>query len=135
MRLLERIPRWRPGVELALDCLRRYNTAFILSFRFVYGVRNFASFAMGMSGLDPVRFAILNFFAAFVWALAFAGFGYLFGEALESVLDNVVIISLTVMATFFAGAFGLVALLRRRHRREAARLAAAPVPVPVSNRP
>lgn len=125
VRLLDRIPRWRPGVEMALDFLRRYNTTFILSFRFIYGVRNFASFAMGMSGLDPVRFAVLNFCAAFVWALSFAGFGYLFGEALEPFLDNVVLISLTVMATFFAGAFILVKCLRRRHRREAERLAAA----------
>jgi membrane protein DedA with SNARE-associated domain len=125
VRLLDRIPRWRPGVELALDFLRRYNTTFILSFRFIYGVRNFASFAMGMSGLDPLRFAALNFFAAFVWALSFAGFGYLFGEALEPFLDNVVLISLAVMAAFFVGAYVLVTLLRRRHRREAERLAAA----------
>lgn len=125
VRLLDRIPRWRPGVALALDFLRRYNTTFILSFRFIYGVRNFASFAMGMSGLDPVRFAVLNFIAAFVWALSFAGFGYLFGEALEPFLDNVVLISLAVMATFFLGAYILVTTLRRRHQREAARLAAA----------
>jgi len=124
-RLLDRIPRWRPGVAIALDFLRRYNTAFILSFRFVYGVRNFASFAMGMSGLDPLRFATLNFIAAFVWALSFAGFGYLFGEALEPYLDNVVLISLAVMATFFVGAYCLVSFLRHRHRREAERLAAA----------
>ncbi len=125
VRLLDRIPRWRPGVAIALDFLRRYNTTFILSFRFIYGVRNFASFAMGMSGLDPVRFAVLNFIAAFVWALAFAVFGYLFGEALEPFLDNVVLISLAVMAAFFAGAYCLVTFLRRRHRQEAERLAAA----------
>jgi len=125
VRLLDRIPRWRPGVAMALDFLRRYDTAFILSFRFIYGVRNFASFAMGMSGLDPLRFALLNFIAAFVWALSFAGFGYLFGEALEPFLDNVVLISLAVMAAFFVGAYCLVTFLRHRHRREAERLAAA----------
>ena len=50
-KLLERFPRWRPGVETALGFLHQYNTWFVLSFRFVYGVRNFSSFAMGMSGL------------------------------------------------------------------------------------
>lgn len=124
-KLLERIPRWRPGVELALDFLRRYNTTFILSFRFIYGVRNFASFAMGMSGLDPARFAFLNCIAAFAWALSFAGFGYVFGEALESVLDDIIQIFGIFMLTFFSLAFGLVVFLRRRHKREAARLAAA----------
>lgn len=117
--VLDRIPRWRPGVETALDFLRRYNTGFILSFRFIYGVRNFASFAMGMSGLDPIRFAILNFVAAFVWALSFAGVGYIFGEALEAVLGNVVMISLGVMVAFFVFAFVLVRVLSRRHRRVA----------------
>jgi membrane protein DedA with SNARE-associated domain len=124
-RLLERIPRWRPGVELALDFLRRYNTTFILSFRFIYGVRNFASFAMGMSGLDPARFAFLNCMAAFVWALSFAGFGYIFGEALETVLDDVIQIFGIFMLMFFGSAFALVTILRRRHRRETARTAAA----------
>jgi membrane protein DedA with SNARE-associated domain len=115
--LLERMPRWRPGVETALDFLRRYNTGFILSFRFIYGVRNFASFAMGMSGLDPMRFALLNFTAAFVWALSFAGFGYVFGEALEAVLGDVIEIFGLVMLGMFVVAFCLVGYLRHRHRR------------------
>lgn len=133
VRLLEKIPRWRPGVELALDFLRRYNTTFILSFRFIYGVRNFASFAMGMSGLDPARFAFLNCMAAFVWALAFAGFGYVFGEVLESMLDDVIQIFGIFMLVFFGSAFALVTFLRRRHRREAARTAAATA-APVADR-
>src|SRR5580698_4307007 len=38
--LLHRYPRWLPGVEIALGLARRYNTIFILSFRFIYGIRN-----------------------------------------------------------------------------------------------
>ena len=117
--VLDRIPRWRPGVETALDFLRRYNTGFILSFRFIYGVRNFASFAMGMSGLDPRRFAALNFVAAFGWALSFAGFGYVFGEALETMLDDLAQVFGIIMLTLFGAAFVLVSVLRHRHRREA----------------
>ena len=116
--LLNRIPRWRPGVETALDFLRRYNTGFILSFRFIYGVRNLASFAMGMSGLDPRRFAFLNFVAAFAWALAFSGFGYVFGETMETMLDDVPLLFGLIMLALFASAFVLVGVLRRRHRRD-----------------
>jgi membrane protein DedA with SNARE-associated domain len=133
--LLDRIPRWRPGVETALDFLRRYNTGFILSFRFVYGVRNFASFAMGMSGLDPRRFAVLNFVAAFGWALSFAGFGYVFGETMESVLDDAPHLFGLIMLAFFAGALVLVGTLRRRQRRQAAPVTpavAAPVIAPAA---
>ena len=49
--LLVRFPRLRPSAQAALEMLRCYDTGFILSFRFIYGVRNFASFAIGMSTL------------------------------------------------------------------------------------
>ncbi len=123
--LLQRIPRWRPGVEMALDWLRRYDTWFILTFRFVYGVRNFASFAMGMSGLSPTRFAGLNFGAALVWAITFSGFGYIFGQALSAVLDEIAFVFGLIMLCMFAAAFALVGVMQRRHRRQAA---AAPLP-------
>ena len=43
VRLLKRFPSWRPGVESALSWLERYDAWFILSFRFIYGVRNVSS--------------------------------------------------------------------------------------------
>lgn len=127
--LLVRFPRWRPGVESALCWLRRYNTGFILSFRFIYGVRNFASFAMGMSGLNPLRFATLNFLAAFVWALSYSGFGYLFGEILAPMLDDIILTFGIAMFGIFAVSLGFAGYMNRRHQRvmasEAARAAAA----------
>src|ERR1700704_185318 len=47
VQLLDRYPRWRRGVDAALSWLERYDAGFILSFRFVYGVRNVSSFALG----------------------------------------------------------------------------------------
>src|SRR5438045_4433799 len=70
-RLLDRFPRWRPGVGRALHWLERYNTGFILSFRFIYGVRNFSSFALGLSAIDWRRFLKLNLLAAGLWAARF----------------------------------------------------------------
>src|SRR5579859_4700648 len=78
--LLQRYPRWRGGVDAALGFLRRYSTGFVLSFRFTYGVRNFSSFAMGMSGLLWRRFLTLNFIAAGIWSVSFVGAGYLLGK-------------------------------------------------------
>src|SRR3954447_15068580 len=88
-RLLLRFPRWKPGVDHALNLLRRYSTGFILSFRFIYGVRNFSSFALGMSGLAWQRFGFLNCVAAAVWAAAFVLVGYLFGHAFRSMLGHI----------------------------------------------
>ncbi|MBL8702442.1 MAG: DedA family protein [Alphaproteobacteria bacterium] len=113
--LLERYPRWQPGVESALDLLKRYDTWFILSFRFIYGVRNIASFAMGTSGVHPLRFALLNFSAALVWALSFAGFGYVFGKALERMIGDIVLaFGLTMLTMFALVIVGSVIARRRR---------------------
>ena len=116
--LLEKYPRWQGGVASALELLRRYDTWFILSFRFIYGVRNIASFAMGTSGVNPIRFAALNFFAASVWALSFAGFGYIFGKALEKMIGNIVLaFGITMLVMFSLVLIGSYIAKRRRQRQ------------------
>ncbi|MFM7345131.1 MAG: DedA family protein [Tagaea sp.] len=112
-RLLAARPGWKPGVERAMAALERYDTWFILSFRFVYGVRNFASFAMGLAKIDPLRFAFLNLIAAFLWAVAFVGFGYVFGHAIESVFGDVADYFHYVMLGVFVLAIAIVALVTR----------------------
>jgi len=113
-RLLARFPKWRGGVETALDFLHRYNTGFILSFRFIYGVRNFSSFAMGMSSLSWIRFLSLNFIAALLWAISFAGAGYLFGHLSEAILGKAARdIGFGILALFVV----VVWLLARHHRK------------------
>jgi membrane protein DedA with SNARE-associated domain len=122
-RVLRRFPKWQPGVDRALRLLERYDTGFILSFRFIYGVRNFSSFAMGMSPLRWTRFLMLNFIAAGLWAIMFAGGGYLFGEALSAVLgDAAEILGMVALAIFVI----VVAYLVRRQRLQAGGLAPAP---------
>jgi membrane protein DedA with SNARE-associated domain len=116
--LLQRYPRWRCGVDTALGFLRRYSTGFVLSFRFTYGVRNFSSFAMGMSGLLWRKFLILNFIAAGVWAVSFVGAGYLlgnvFGAALRRVADSFGLLMLGLFALMALVIFVLHRVQRRR---------------------
>ena len=87
--LLKRFPRWQPGIDASLGMLAKYHVGFILSFRFIYGVRNFASFAMGMSEVSWPRFFSLNLIAAIVWAVIFAGSGYLLGRASQHMLGDI----------------------------------------------
>jgi membrane protein DedA with SNARE-associated domain len=118
--ILERRPGWRAGVNGALDMLKRYDTWFILSFRFVYGVRNFASFAMGLARVHPLRFASLNFFAAFVWSLSFAGFGYMFGHALEAAMGDIANNFLYIMLGVFVFAASILYFVHRHQSRKMA---------------
>jgi membrane protein DedA with SNARE-associated domain len=116
-RLLARRPKWQLRAQIALDLLHRYNTGFILSFRFIYGIRNISSFACGLSELHWLRFFVLNLIAAGLWAISFAGVGYVFGHALASLLPQVgKYIGLAVLAGFLV----LVWFLMRRHKRQRA---------------
>jgi membrane protein DedA with SNARE-associated domain len=115
--LLERFPRWKPGVAKAMEGLRDHSTWFILTFRFVYLVRNFASFACGLSGISWPKFAILNFIAAGVWAVSFASFGYLLGKMFEHMLGDIARGFGLVMLGGFLLAVGLIVYARKRRRQ------------------
>jgi membrane protein DedA with SNARE-associated domain len=117
--ILDRLPRWRYGVESALQWLERYNTGFILSFRFIYGLRNISSFAMGMSAIHWKRFLTLNCLAAGLWATSFVAVGYFLGHAFRAVLGDIVrSFSLGMLGVFiaFASAVWLVHRLQKRRQ-------------------
>jgi len=116
-RLLDRFPRWRHGVDSALHWLERYDTGFILSFRFIYGVRNFSSFALGVSAVRWNRFLRLNFLAAGVWAASFVSVGYFLGHAFRAVLGDLARSFSFVMLGVFVAVAGGMWLLHRPQRR------------------
>ncbi len=78
--IANRIPGAERRLDQALRVLDRYGTLFILSFRFVYGIRNVSSAACGIAGMSWGRFAFWNFIAAGVWAGSFVGAGWYLGE-------------------------------------------------------
>ena len=117
--LLDRFPRWRGGVDAALYWLERYNTGFILSFRFIYGVRNFSSFALGLSAVTWHRFFKLNLLAAGIWAAVFVSGGYFLGHACRAILGDIArsfsLVMLGVFVLLGGGMWLLHRLQRRRH--------------------
>ena len=119
LRVLDRFPRWRNGVEAALYWLERYNAGFILSFRFIYGIRNFSSFAMGMSAVHWKRFLSLNFLAAGLWAGSFVAAGYFLGHALRAMLSHLVrSFSLVMLGAFIVFAVAVWLFHRLQKRRQ-----------------
>lgn len=131
VRLLARQPLWRARVDRALAWLKRFDAWFILSFRFIYGVRNFSSFALGISKVHWRRYLVLNFIAAGIWAAIFVAAGFLCGHALGRMLGQIaerfsqsllIIFALVIIAGHFAHR------LHVRRRRKLAASAAAVVP-------
>jgi len=86
---LEKRPGMRPGVERFLFLLNRYKTLLMITFRFLYGLRTVAPFAIGLSDISYKKFFFLNMVSALAWAAAFGAGGYLFGHTLEIVISDI----------------------------------------------
>lgn len=142
-KLLARKPRWQLMGDKALEHIRKHPDIWVLSFRFVYGLRTVMPVAIGLSGYPPLRYLILNGIGAAIWALALGAAAYHFGAVLEGMLGSIKKYELWVLGALLLLGFGL--WLRRRIKnariaREAcaeakARLAAEPVPVETSKTP
>jgi len=113
--LLDRWPTMRSKIDWAFRLLRKYETIFILSFRFIYGVRNISPFVIGISGVPRLRYFILNLLAAVIWATSFSFGGYYLGHAMESYLGEY---KYHALAGFVgaAAAFGLYSWMRNRRQ-------------------
>jgi membrane protein DedA with SNARE-associated domain len=78
-RIMKRYPKAEAKMATATAMLLQYGTLFILTFRFLYGIRNVAAAACGLAGIGRLRFALLNFIAAGVWAGSFVVAGWYLG--------------------------------------------------------
>lgn len=92
----------RPGLAAriapATRWLERYPTSFVLGFRFVYGIRNVAPIAIGLSAIPTRRFVLLNLCAAALWAGIFGSTGYYFGAAMETMLGDLKTMQLKILS-------------------------------------
>ena len=129
--ILAKIPRWKPGIERVLGLVERHSIWLLLTFRFMYGVRNFTSFAVGMSRIRIWVFLLLNAIGAAIWAVCFALGGYLFGQALVSLVKDIKKYEKEVLALLCAVALA-VWLYRLWRGRKAARQAPVSPPPPES---
>ena len=127
-RLLHHFPKLEAGVNQAIIWLERHSVGFILSYRFMYGIRNVSSIAIGMSHLTWQKFAFWNATAAFVWAVAFSNIGYAFGDLIERVphgedmlVSGIHQAMLTVVSLFIL-IIGIRVFSARLHKYHSARL-------------
>lgn len=77
---IDRFPSFRPRAERAFRLLRRYDNIFILSFRFIYGIRIISPVVIGASGVGVKRFMILNLIAAIIWSVGSCVAAYYFAH-------------------------------------------------------
>ena len=109
--ILERKPRLRENMHSILNILSRKKRLFILTFRFIYGLRSVSPFVIGFAGISPKTFVPLNLVAALIWATLFTAGGSFFGFLFEKYMGwtSVVVIGVVVGVPL-----GLWFLSRRR---------------------
>ncbi|PLX75733.1 MAG: DedA family protein [Azoarcus sp.] len=103
--------------------LERHATVFILSVRFLYGLRIAGPVLLGSSRVPFLRFAVLNVIGAVPWAALVSGAGYFFGYTMGSLLSNLKHIEEAVLLGILVT--GAVVWLWRRRRARASRAADA----------
>lgn len=75
--------RRRPGFRRAYRLLNTHPNIFVLSNRYVYGMRLVGGIAAGLSTIAAPRFVILNAISSVIWAVLFSSIGYVFGLGAE----------------------------------------------------
>ena len=95
----------RPAFAKALGTLDRHPTAFILGFRFLYGLRTISPIAIGTSHVPTRTFVLLNAISAIVWAALFTGIGYLFGDQVLALLGGNKLVGIAILIGVVAAIF------------------------------
>lgn len=115
--LIAKRPAWHARVQRAQRVLERHHIAFILGFRFLYGLRTISPFAIGMSEVPIQRYLILNFLGGLVWSVAVAMLGYSVGGGAEALIGRVKEIELWLFAGVAAAGSAIWLIYRVRERR------------------
>lgn len=113
-KILARNRRWERIGEVALRRLRRHPALWVLSFRFVYGIRTVMPVAIGVSGYPPGRFLLFNVIGAAIWATVLALAAYHFGTLLEDMIGHIKRYELFVLSGLVI--IGVLLWLRRYYR-------------------
>lgn len=115
-RLLARHRKLEVRARRVERLLRRHETAVIAGFRFLYGMRAAAPLVLGAGRIRAARFFAWNAVGAALWAAAFAGLGYGFGDLAARLFERRGTYDLLLMGAILLAGL-LIHLFHPRGRR------------------
>jgi membrane protein DedA with SNARE-associated domain len=121
--------RKAPGFSHAMKVLDTYPDVFVLTNRYMYGLRIAGGIAVGLSRISTPRFLLLNALGALIWAGLFGGIGFFFGLGFERLLGEALRSHDRLFAGLVIAAVALICVVVIGHhfiKRRAAREAAGP---------
>ncbi len=83
--IIQKYHRLHAPANRAFKLLHSWDIWFILSFRFIWGIRTISPIVIGSSGISPRRYTPLNFAAAVVWTLISCIGGYMLSGVIEDI--------------------------------------------------
>lgn len=86
--MLARCPSAHAKAARFKELLHRHHLPLIFSMRLLYGLRTPGLIVLGMSQVCPLRFFVLSFISAVVWAIVLALAGYAFGKTVEQLFGS-----------------------------------------------
>jgi len=75
--IIQRFHRLHAPANRAFKLLHDWDFWFIISFRFIWGIRTISPVVIGSSGISPQRYTPLNLAAAIIWTLISCIGGYM----------------------------------------------------------
>jgi membrane protein DedA with SNARE-associated domain len=107
--LLKRFPHLRAKVQSALERVERNQAKFVLSMRFLWGLRIALPIALGLTTMSAVRYLWLNLISAAVWSTVVTLAGFTAGRLVMRLVEDlhryemaIVLSVLTLGALFLA---------------------------------
>ena len=86
---LKKYTSFNKKVSKILLFIEKYDIPFILSFRFIYGIRILTPFVIGASNVVSIKkFTLLNAIAAFLWSVLICSLGWMIGAISSKFLDH-----------------------------------------------
>jgi membrane protein DedA with SNARE-associated domain len=84
----DKFPSLKQRANRAFALLHRFDKWFILSFRFIYGIRTISPVVIGAAMVAPSRYSPLNLLSAIIWTSISCYSGYMMGDLLETIMQN-----------------------------------------------
>ncbi len=116
--VLSEFPRLLPVFRRADLLIERYHELLIVGIRFLYGFRTVGPMAMGMGSVLAWRFMLFNFIGAVIWAAGIGSAGYLFGNALTLIFNDLKKAEEVLLAAMLLLGFAVWAWRRYRFKRK-----------------